>query len=51
MVVTGQYDGTNFVLDAEDFATTTNRGIAQTATLAEAAARTNTTKYVTPEAL
>lgn len=48
MVVTGQYDGTNFVLDAEDFATDTNRGITEYATDAETITGTSTTLAVTP---
>lgn len=49
MVVTGQYDGTNFVLDAEDFATDTNKGITEYATPAEVLAWTSTSLAVTPE--
>lgn len=48
MVVTGQYDGTNFVLDAEDFATTANKGIVELATDAETITGTSTTLAVTP---
>jgi len=48
MVVTGQYDGTNFVLDAEDFATDTNKGVVELATDAETITGTSTTLAVTP---
>jgi hypothetical protein len=35
MIVSGSYDGTNFVLDTPDFSTDTNRGIVELATSAE----------------
>lgn len=48
MVVTGQYDGTNFVLDAEDISSETNRGIVELATTAESIAGTDTTLATHP---
>jgi hypothetical protein len=41
--VSGCYDGTNFVLDTEDFATTANKGTVELATDAEANTGTSTT--------
>jgi len=49
--VSGHYDGTNFVIDAEDFATATNKGIVKMATDAEALTRTDETRYVNPKQL
>lgn len=48
MIISGHYDGTNFVLDAEDFATDTNKGIVELATNAEAVTGTSTTLATTP---
>lgn len=48
MVVTGQYDGTNFVLDAEDISSDTNKGIVELATSAETITGTSTTLATTP---
>lgn len=44
----GYYDGTNYVLFQEDFATTSNRGVLELATDAEAYARSDTARAVTP---
>lgn len=49
--VSGAYDGTNFVLDTEDFATTANKGIAEMATDAEATTGTDTSRYTNPSQL
>jgi len=46
MIVEGFYDGTNFVLDTEDFATTANKGISEMATDAEANTATDETRYI-----
>jgi hypothetical protein len=49
--VSGHYDGTNFVLDQEDFATTANKGIVEMATDAEVVTGTDETRYVNPKQL
>ena len=50
-VYTVVYDGTSFVLQNEDFATTNNKGIVEMATDAEVATGTDTSRYVTPAQL
>ena len=40
------YDGTSFILQNEDFATTNNKGIVEMATDAEALAGTDETRYI-----
>jgi hypothetical protein len=45
------YDGTSFILQNEDFATTNNKGIVEMATDAEVATGTDTSRYVTPAQL
>lgn len=47
----GYYDWTNFVLLQEDFATTSNRGIAEMATDAEALARADEQRYINSKQL
>lgn len=49
MIVELVFDGTNLVLQNEDFATTSNRGIVEMATDAEASAWTDETRYVNPK--
>lgn len=44
-----QYDGTNMVIMSSDFATTSNKGIVEMATDAEALAGTDETRYVNPK--
>jgi len=44
--VSGHYDGTNFVIDTEDFATTANKGTVEMLTDAEALAGTDETRYI-----
>ena len=44
--VSGHYDWTNFVIDNEDFSTTTNKGIVEMATDAEAQALTDQERYI-----
>lgn len=44
-----QYDGTNFVLQSEDFASTANKGIVEMATDAEATAGTDESRYINPK--
>ena len=46
MIVHLVYDWTNLILQNEDFATTTNKGIAEMATDAEALAGTDQTRYI-----
>lgn len=48
MVVSGHYDGTNFVLDTPDFGTETNKGILELATSAETVTGTSTTLATHP---
>lgn len=48
MVVSGHYDGTNFVLDTPDLASDTSKGIVELATSAETITGTSTTLAVTP---
>lgn len=43
------YDGTNFILEQEVPASTTRKGSVELATDAEAIARTDTTRYITPK--
>ena len=47
-VVTVVYDGTNMILQNEDIASTTNKGIVELATDAEVLAMTDTSRVVTP---
>ena len=45
--VSVHYDGTNFVIDTEDFATTANKGIVELATDAETASKASTSLAIT----
>lgn len=45
------YDGTNFVIQSEDFATTSNKGIIEIATDAEVSTGTDTARSTTPAQL
>lgn len=51
MIVELVFDGTNLVLQNEDFATTSNRGIVEMATDAEASAWTDETRYTNSKQL
>jgi len=44
--VTGTYDGTNFVIDAEDFATAGNKGTSEMCTDSEALTGSDQSRYV-----
>jgi len=48
-VYTVVYDGTSFVLQNEDFATTNNKGIVEMATDAEVLTATDETRYINPK--
>ena len=48
-VYTVVYDGTSFILQNEDFATTANKGIVEMATDAEVLTATDETRYINPK--